>query len=95
MFLRVTIFRTSVLRRFQIKEIGSRGGNPLTGRARGLNSKLHLAVDLRGMPMSLGRREGRMADCTQAGTFIVDIAAEHLLALRGYDSDAIVAEAQV
>jgi len=36
-----------------------------------------------------------MADCTQAGTFIVDIAAEHLLALRGYDSDAIVAEAQV
>lgn len=31
-----------------------------------------------------------MADCTQAGTLIEGMDAEHLLADKGYDSDAIV-----
>ena len=36
---------------------------------------------------------GTDADCTHAGTLIEGISAEHLLADKGYDSDAIVAQA--
>ncbi|ETZ07240.1 putative transposase for insertion sequence element [Holospora obtusa F1] len=38
--------------------------------------------------------DGTTADCTQAWQLISDIAAEYLLADKGYDSDAIVARAQ-
>jgi transposase len=38
--------------------------------------------------------DGTCADCTQAGTLIEGITAEHLLADKGYDSDAIVEQAQ-
>ncbi len=34
-----------------------------------------------------------MADCTQAGRLIDGIAAAHLIADKGYDSDAIVEQA--
>lgn len=60
---------------------------------RGLNSKLHLAVDAHGMPVRLRLTAGPTADCTQAGTLIEGLSAEHLLADRGYDSDAIVEQA--
>jgi transposase len=36
---------------------------------------------------------GTVADCTQADKLIEGIQAEHLLADKGYDSDAIVAQA--
>ena len=38
--------------------------------------------------------EGTVADCTQASDLIADIAAQYLLADRGYDTDAIVAQAE-
>ena len=38
--------------------------------------------------------QGSTADCTQAGRLIEGISAEHLLADRGYDTDAIVAQAE-
>ncbi len=59
----------------------------------GLNSKLHLAVDAHGMPVRLVLTGGTVADCTQAHSLIEGIAAEYLLADRGYDTNAIVAEA--
>lgn len=34
-----------------------------------------------------------MADCTSAGALIEGLAAEHLIADKGYDSDAIVKQA--
>lgn len=37
--------------------------------------------------------QGTRADCTQASRLIEGITAEHLLADRGYDSDAIVEQA--
>ena len=46
------------------------------------------------MPVRLSLSEGPVADCTQAHWLIADIAAEHLLADRGYDTNAIVAEAE-
>ena len=46
------------------------------------------------MPVRLSLSEGTVADCTQAPSLIEGIAAEHLLADRGYDTNAIVAEAE-
>ena len=47
---------------------------------RGLNSKLHLAVDSHGMPVRVMVTEGTAADCTQALPLIEGIEAECLLA---------------
>ena len=45
------------------------------------------------MQVSMSLSESTVADCTQAHSLIVDIAAEYLLADQGYDTNAIVAEA--
>lgn len=46
------------------------------------------------MPVRLILTEGTTADCTQAPDRIADLVAQYLLADRGYDSDALVAQAQ-
>ena len=46
------------------------------------------------MPVGLSLTEGTVADCTQASDLIAGIAAQYLLADRGYDTDAIVAQAE-
>jgi len=51
-------------------------------------------VDAHGMPVRAIITEGAAADCTQAGSLIEGLTAENLLADRGYDSDAIVAQAE-
>jgi len=61
---------------------------------RGLNTKLHLAVDAHGMPVRVVVTTGTDADCTHAGKLIEGISADHLLADKGYDSDAIVEQAR-
>ena len=72
----------------------TRGGKSShEGHQRGLNSKLHLVVDAHGMPVGLALTEGTVADCTQAGSLLADITAKCLLADRGYDTNAIIAEA--
>jgi transposase len=45
------------------------------------------------MPVRIVITQGTRADCTQASRLIEGITAEHLLADRGYDSDAIVEQA--
>ena len=60
---------------------------------RGLNSKLHLAVDSHGMPVRLAVTAGTVADCSQALPLIEGIKAEHLLADKAYDTNEIVAGA--
>ncbi len=60
---------------------------------RGLNTKLHLAVDAHGMPVRAFVTQGTTADCTQAGRLIEGITAEALLADKGYDTDAILEQA--
>ena len=54
---------------------------------------MHLAVDAHGMPVRALVTAGTVADSSQALPLIDGIAADHLLADRGYDSDAIVAAA--
>ena len=46
------------------------------------------------MPVRVIITKGTTADCTQAGKLITGLNAEHLLADRGYDSDAIVKQAE-
>ena len=46
------------------------------------------------MPLRVVVTQGTTADCTQAGRLIEGITAEHLIADKGYDSDAIVDQAK-
>ena len=45
------------------------------------------------MPLRVIITDGPTADCTQAAALIDGMSAEHLLADKGYDTDAIVAQA--
>ncbi len=57
---------------------------------RGLNTKIHLAVDAHGMPVRVLVTEGTRADCKEAVHLIEGISAEALLADRGYDTDEMI-----
>ncbi len=61
---------------------------------RGLNTKLHLAVDAHGMPVRFALTEGATADCKQAVALIEGLDAEHPLADKAYDTNEIVDYAQ-
>jgi transposase len=59
---------------------------------RGLNTKIHLAVDAHGMPVRILVTSGSEADCTHACELVSGIKAEHVIADKGYDSDKLIAE---
>lgn len=61
---------------------------------RGLNTKIHLAVDAHGMPIRLLVTPGTTADSTKANELIRGMKAQALLADRGYDSHAIIEQVQ-
>ncbi|WP_387466826.1 IS5 family transposase [Photorhabdus sp. RM323S] len=74
---------------------GAEGGNQDMGRTKGgFNTKIHLAVDAHGMPVRVLITSGPTADCSQAEVLIEGIDAAHLLADRGYDSNAVVEQAE-
>lgn len=56
---------------------------------------MHLAVDAHGMPLRALITQGTTADCTQAIALIDGLSGEHLLADRGYDSTAIIEQAEL
>ena len=57
---------------------------------RGLNSKMHLAVGALAMSLRMFITAGPVADCSQTHRFIKGIEADHLLADKGYESNAQV-----
>jgi len=61
---------------------------------RGLNTKVHLAVDAHGMPVRAIITEGTRAECTQADALIEGFDAQYLLADKAYDSNEIVENAR-
>ena len=74
---------------------GSQGRQSRDGKdKRGLNSKIHLAVDAHGMPVRFFVTAGTTADCSQAAALIEGISAQYLLADRGYDADYVVGKAR-
>ena len=46
------------------------------------------------MPVRMVVTAGTVADCTQAGALIAGLAAEHLLADKGYDTNKVLAAAR-
>ena len=54
---------------------------------------MHLAVDAHGMPVRAVITQGSTADCSEAIGLIKGFYAEHLLADRGYDINAIIEQA--
>jgi transposase len=54
-----------------------------------------LTVDAHGVPLRVIITDGPTADCTQAAALIDGMSAGHLLADKGYDTDAMVAQAIV
>ena len=61
---------------------------------RGLNTKIHLAVDARGVPFRCVVTDGVTADCVKADELIENTRARGLIADRAYDSDKIVQNAE-
>lgn len=57
---------------------------------KGLNTKIHLAVDAHGMPLRVIITEGTRADCKEALPLIDGMSAEALLADRAFDVDYII-----
>ena len=51
-------------------------------------------MDAFGLPLRVLITEGSTADCTQAGSLIDGLSADYLLADRGYDTDALLAQAK-
>ena len=60
---------------------------------RGLNTKIHLAVDANGMPVRMLVAADTAADCAQGCALMDGIAAGWLPGDKGYDSNAITAKA--
>ena len=60
---------------------------------RGLNTKVHVAVDAHGMPLRVVVTEGTRADCTQVERLTQDICADYLIADKGYDTDSVIEDA--
>ena len=73
---------------------GAEGGNQDMGRTKGLNTKLHLPWMRTVCLVRVLITSGTDADCTHADRLIEGIDAEHLLADKGDDSDAIVTQAR-
>ena len=57
---------------------------------RGLNTKIHLAVDADGMPVRVLVTSGTVADCKRAVALIDGLFADYLLADKGYDTNEII-----
>ena len=60
------------------------------GRSRGgFSTKIHVAVDGEGQPAKLHLTEGQRHDITCAEILLEDLAPEHVIGDKGYDSDPL------
>ena len=70
---------------------GAQGGNQEMSRTKGgLNTKIHLAVDARGLPLRIIITQGTRADPQEAVGLIDGLFADALLADKAYDTNAII-----
>ena len=51
---------------------------------------MHLAVDAHGLPVRMIVTKGTAADCSQAATLIDGLLAEHVLADKAHDTNALL-----
>jgi transposase len=70
----------------------NRGGAEALGRSRGgFGTKIHMAVDGLGNPVTIHLSPGQDADIAHAETLLADHAPDAVIADKGYDSDAFAA----
>ena len=55
-----------------------------------MTTKIHLLADEHGLPVDFIVTAGQASDCTQAIALLGEYKTGHVLADKGYDSDAIV-----
>ena len=60
---------------------------------RGLNTKVHVAVDATGLPLRVSVTTGTRADCAEALPLIEGLQADALMADKAYDTNEILAHA--
>ena len=72
---------------------GKRGKSSNGQNKKGLNTKIHLAVDANGMPVRVIVTEGTREDCNEAVHLIEGFDAEALLTDWWYDTDEIISYA--
>ncbi|MDR2150563.1 MAG: transposase, partial [Spirochaetaceae bacterium] len=57
---------------------------------RGLNTKVHLAIDKKGKPVRIIVSAGQEADCTYAPPLMAGLSVKVLIADRGYDVNQVI-----
>jgi transposase len=57
---------------------------------RGINTKVHLAIDKRGKPVRIRVSAGQEADCTYAPPLMAGLSVKVLIADRGYDVNQVI-----
>ena len=89
----LTIIDASIVRVHQDASGGKKSGSECIGRSRGgPSTKIHAVVDALGNPLNVILTEGQVHDVTQAPRLLYSATSTSVLADKGYDSDAIVAE---
>ena len=74
-----------------------KGGNedPALGRSRGgLSTKIHLLADENGLPLQFRITPGQAGEYAPAADLLANQRAEAVIADRGYDADALVAQSE-
>ena len=89
----LTIIDASIVRVHQDATGGKKSGTECIGRSRGgPSTKIHAMVDGLGNPLNVILTEGQVHDVTQAPALLKAAMSTRVLADKGYDSDAVVAE---
>jgi len=93
--LRVLLLDSTIIRAHQ-HAAGAEGSNAESealGRSRGgFSTKIHVACDGLGKPVKIVLTPGQEHDVTQGPTLIENCEAEKVIADKGYDSDAFIAD---
>lgn len=90
------IIDASIVRAHQDATGGRKGGTECIGRSRGgPSTKIHAVVDGLGNPLNIVLTEGQVHDVTQAPELLKARGSTSVIADKGYDSDAVVAQIEV
>lgn len=83
----------SIVRAHQDAAGGKKNGSESIGRSRGgPSTKIHAVVDALGNPTKIALTEGQVHDVTQAAEMLKEAVSTFVLADKGYDSNAVVAQ---
>jgi transposase len=89
----LTIIDASIVRAHQDASGGKKNGSECIGRSRGgPSTKIHAVVDGLGNPTKIKLTEGQVHDVTQAPELLREALSTSVLADKGYDSNAVVAQ---